>query len=164
MHSPGIAGYLLGKSRRLALHWYLGTECHEHDLLVGVHIGKVMVDTTDCPQQQHTNNCLGPKKAPTPQNGQVSPVKLAPLRMQPTLYFRRDRSYIITGGLGGFGMAIFEFLVAFGADNIVITSKRGVRSGNQQIALQTMYNQKKNVSQMLTQLFNQTTVPTKEFL
>lgn len=105
-----------------------------------------MVDTTARPKHQHTNNCLGPKKDSQPQNGEQSQAVLPGLRMQPTLYFRPDRSYIITGGLGGFGQAMFEMLAAHGADNIVITSKRGVRNGNQQIALQTMYNQKKNVS------------------
>lgn len=117
--------------------------------LIGVHIGKVMVDVTANPEPQHTNNCLGIKKQPAPQNGHQSPVRLPPLRMQPTLHFRPDRSYIITGGLGGFGMAVFEFLAAYGANNIVVTSKRGVRSGNQQIALQSMYNKKINVSRQL---------------
>lgn len=105
-----------------------------------------MIDVTARPQQQHTENCLGPKKIRAPANGHESAVSLPPLQMQPTLHFRPDRSYIITGGLGGFGQAVFEFLTAYGANNIVITSKRGVRNGNQQIALQTAYNNKINVS------------------
>ena len=116
--------------------------------LAGVHIGKVMIDVTPSPEAQHTNNCLGPKKTPAPANGHESQVSLPPIRMQPTVHFRPDRSYIITGGLGGFGQAVFEFLVAYGANNIVITSKRGVRNGNQQIALQTMFNNKINVSNL----------------
>ena len=35
-------------------------------LAAGVHIGKVMVDTSAAPKKQHTDNCLGPKRAPAP--------------------------------------------------------------------------------------------------
>ena len=52
----------------------------------------------------------------------------------------------MTGGLGGFGLAVAEFLGYYGAKNIVITSKRGVRNGNQQAALQELYFQNINVS------------------
>lgn len=37
---------------------------------------------------------------------------------------RRDRSYIITGGLGGFGLALAAWLAAKGAGHLVLTSKR----------------------------------------
>ena len=55
------------------------------------------------------------------------------------------KSYIITGGLGGFGMAVAEFLNWHGAKNIVITSKRGVRNGSQEAALQELWFSKINV-------------------
>ena len=63
-----------------------------------------------------------------------------------SLHCRPDRTYIVTGGLGGFGLAVAEFLGYYGAKNIVITSKRGVRNGNQQAALQELYFQNINVS------------------
>ena len=37
---------------------------------------------------------------------------------------RRDRSYIITGGLGGFGLALAAWLAGKGAGHLVLTSKR----------------------------------------
>ena len=38
---------------------------------------------------------------------------------------------MITGGLGGFGLALAEWLVQKGARNLVLTSKRGMRTGEQ---------------------------------
>ena len=58
-------------------------------LAAGVHIGKVMVDTSAAPKKQHTDNCLGPKRAPAPsQNGHEVVPSLAPLRLEPALFFR----------------------------------------------------------------------------
>ena len=37
---------------------------------------------------------------------------------------REDRTYIITGGLGGFGLALAVWLTGRGATKIVLTSKR----------------------------------------
>jgi NAD(P)-dependent dehydrogenase (short-subunit alcohol dehydrogenase family) len=42
---------------------------------------------------------------------------------------RADRSYIITGALGGFGLALAVWLAKQGARNLVLTSKRGMRTG-----------------------------------
>ena len=58
---------------------------------------------------------------------------------------RSDRSYIITGGLGGFGMALADYLAQNGARHLVITSKRGVHNGGQQAALTELYHQGINV-------------------
>ena len=104
-----------------------------------------MIDTTANPVPQHSDNALGPKAAPAPANGSRVP-SLPALKMEPNVHFDPSKSYIVTGGLGGFGQAVFEFLSAYGAKNIVITSKRGVRNGNQQIALQALYTQGINVS------------------
>ena len=60
-----------------------------------------------------------------------------------------DKSYIITGGLGGFGMAVAEFLNWHGAKNIVVTSKRGVRNGSQLASLQELWFSKINVRTLL---------------
>ena len=45
--------------------------------------------------------------------------------------YRPDRTYIITGGLGGFGLALAEWLVHKGARSLMLTSKRGLRTGEQ---------------------------------
>ena len=37
---------------------------------------------------------------------------------------REDRTYVITGGLGGFGLALAVWLTGRGATKIVLTSKR----------------------------------------
>ena len=41
------------------------------------------------------------------------------------------RSYIITGGLGGFGLELAQWLVDRGARHLVLTSRTGVRTGYQ---------------------------------
>jgi len=42
-----------------------------------------------------------------------------------------QHSYLITGGLGGFGLEFAQWLINRGARNIVLTSRTGVRSGYQ---------------------------------
>lgn len=41
------------------------------------------------------------------------------------------KSYIITGGLGGFGLELAQWLIHRGARNLVLTSRSGVRTGYQ---------------------------------
>lgn len=48
---------------------------------------------------------------------------------------RDDRSYIITGGLGGFGLALAVWLAKHGARHFVLTSKRGLRTGHQNMII-----------------------------
>ncbi|EIE22203.1 ketoacyl-synt-domain-containing protein [Coccomyxa subellipsoidea C-169] len=50
---------------------------------------------------------------------------------KPVFFCRPDRSYIITGGLGGFGLALAAWLADRGACNLLLTSKRGMRTGGQ---------------------------------
>jgi len=38
------------------------------------------------------------------------------------------KSYVVTGGLGGFGLELSHWLVERGARNLVLTSRRGMRS------------------------------------
>ena len=42
--------------------------------------------------------------------------------------FRSDASYMISGGLGGFGLAVAEWLVEKGARNLVLTGRTGLNS------------------------------------
>ena len=49
----------------------------------------------------------------------------------PDLARRGDRSYVITGGLGGFGLALAAWLAQRGARHLALTSKRGLRTGAQ---------------------------------
>lgn len=41
------------------------------------------------------------------------------------------KSYIITGGLGGFGLELARWLVLRGAQRLVLTSRSGIRTGKQ---------------------------------
>ena len=45
------------------------------------------------------------------------------------------KSYIITGGLGGFGLELSGWLVERGARHIVLTSRSGVQNGYQDLCL-----------------------------
>lgn len=40
-----------------------------------------------------------------------------------------SHSYIITGGLGGFGLELAQWLIERGANKLVLTSRSGIRSG-----------------------------------
>lgn len=42
-----------------------------------------------------------------------------------------EKSYILTGGLGGFGLELAHWLVERGATKLVLTSRSGVKSGYQ---------------------------------
>ena len=42
------------------------------------------------------------------------------------------KSYIITGGLGGFGLELANWLIQRGAKNLVLTSRSGIKTGYQQ--------------------------------
>lgn len=39
------------------------------------------------------------------------------------------KSYVITGGLGGFGLELAQWLVLRGAQKLVLTSRSGIRTG-----------------------------------
>ena len=46
------------------------------------------------------------------------------LRVKPVFAARGDRSYLLTGGLGGFGLALAAWLSQRGARHITLSSKR----------------------------------------
>ena len=46
-------------------------------------------------------------------------------------YCHPEKTYIITGGLGGFGMELTQWLINRGAKNLVLTSRSGVKNGYQ---------------------------------
>ncbi|XP_018375579.1 PREDICTED: fatty acid synthase-like [Trachymyrmex cornetzi] len=46
-------------------------------------------------------------------------------------YCLRDRSYIILGGLGGFGLELTDWLIFRGARNIILISRNGIKNGYQ---------------------------------
>ena len=53
----------------------------------GVHIGKVLVDTTSNPKEQDQQHCLGPKELQQAKRGKA--LTVPPLSLEPSLRFRR---------------------------------------------------------------------------
>ncbi|KAK9826437.1 hypothetical protein WJX81_005723 [Elliptochloris bilobata] len=102
-------------------------------LAAGTHVGKVLVamgrqhGSLDMPGKPAD----GPNSPPSTiaQSGGAAPRAVA----NPA--FRSDRSYLITGGLGGLGLPLAAWLAQRGARALVLTSRRGVRTGEQTRAL-----------------------------
>ncbi|XP_067208438.1 fatty acid synthase-like [Linepithema humile] len=59
----------------------------------------------------------------------------APILALPRYYCLSNKSYIILGGLGGFGLELADWLVVRGAQNLVFISRVGVRNGYQQMKI-----------------------------
>lgn len=51
-------------------------------------------------------------------------------------YCLSDRSYIILGGLGGFGLELTDWLILRGAKNVVLISRTGIKNGYQRMKFQ----------------------------
>lgn len=56
-----------------------------------------------------------------------------------------DKVYIITGGLGGFGLELASWLVEKGARKLVLTSRSGIRTGYQARKVRLLKNQEVTV-------------------
>ncbi|GAB0098099.1 Fatty acid synthase [Sergentomyia squamirostris] len=84
-------------------------------LATGKHIGKVVIKVRDEEEQKIA--------LPTPK------LMLA----IPRIYLHREKTYIIVGGLGGFGLEIIDWFVSRGARNIVATSRSGIKTGYQSL-------------------------------
>ncbi|XP_067215658.1 fatty acid synthase-like [Linepithema humile] len=60
----------------------------------------------------------------------------------PVVAYRRyycfsDRTYIILGGLGGFGLELTDWLILRGAKNIILTSRTGIKNGYQRMKVES---------------------------
>lgn len=75
-------------------------------MATGQHMGKVLVQI---------------RKDPLP----------APFKGTPRFFCQPNESYVICGGLGGFGMELADWLVLRGAKNLVLSSRKGVVNGYQ---------------------------------
>ncbi|XP_059050695.1 fatty acid synthase-like [Achroia grisella] len=53
----------------------------------------------------------------------------------PRTYFHSTKSYILVGGLGGFGLELAQWLIFRGATRIMLNSRSGVRSGYQSMCI-----------------------------
>ncbi|XP_063312266.1 fatty acid synthase [Pelobates fuscus] len=59
------------------------------------------------------------------------------LPAMPRTSFPPAKSYIITGGLGGFGLELAQWLIERGAQKLVLTSRSGIRNGYQAKQIQS---------------------------
>ncbi|KAM6245512.1 fatty acid synthase [Porphyrio hochstetteri] len=80
----------------------------------GKHIGKVMIKV----QEEE-------KEYPSRKSEPVKISAISRTSCPPT------KSYIITGGLGGFGLELAQWLVERGAQKLILTSRSGIRTGYQ---------------------------------
>ncbi|XP_044017899.1 fatty acid synthase-like [Aphidius gifuensis] len=78
----------------------------------GKHIGKVLVKISD---ENNLQNIAIPA--------------------HPHFYCLADKSYLILGGLGGFGLELADWLVLRGAKYIVLTSRTGIKNGYQKMRI-----------------------------
>ena len=84
---------------------------------IGVHIGKVLVQTSKGCADEPSNLLAAPER-------RIDTAPDSAIRVRGQFSARRDRSYVITGGLGGFGLALAVWLARQGAGHIVLSSKR----------------------------------------
>lgn len=92
----------------------------------GKHIGKVVVKIRD-------EEKAGEKKY-------LTSVKPGPYKINAILrtVFHPLKSYIITGGLGGFGLELAYWLTLRGARNLILTSRTGPRDAFQRLSIERL--------------------------
>lgn len=86
-------------------------------MATGKHIGKVLLKIRDEEKE----------KIIQPSTKIVSAI--------PRTYMNPEKSYIIIGGLGGFGLELSEWMIIRGAKYIVLTSRSGIRTGFQSLCI-----------------------------
>ena len=59
-------------------------------------------------------------------------------KASPPMSFQADASYLISGGLGGFGLVIARWMVEQGARNLVLVGRRGIHSQEAQQAVDAL--------------------------
>ncbi|KAJ8887678.1 hypothetical protein PR048_013896, partial [Dryococelus australis] len=82
-------------------------------MAAGKHIGKVLIKIR--PEEEELITI------PTP----------IYMKATPRFYCNSEKSYVVAGGLGGFGLELVDWLVIRGARRVVLVSRSGVRTGYQ---------------------------------
>lgn len=83
----------------------------------GKHIGKVLLKVRD---EEKSKTAIPSTKL---------------VKAIPRTYMDSEKSYILVGGLGGFGMELCNWLIDRGARKVVLTSRSGVRNGYQSVCI-----------------------------
>ncbi|OAD52584.1 Fatty acid synthase [Eufriesea mexicana] len=86
-------------------------------MATGKHIGKVLLKIRDEEKQ----------KVIQPSAKVVAAI--------PRTYMNPEKSYVLVGGLGGFGLELADWMIGRGAKYIVLTSRSGVRTGFQSLCI-----------------------------
>lgn len=81
----------------------------------GKHIGKVVIKVRDEESQ----------KTMQPATKLINAISRT--------YMHKEKSYILVGGLGGFGLELGHWLISRGARNLILTSRSGVKTGYQSL-------------------------------
>uniref|UniRef100_A0A0A9Y3U2 Fatty acid synthase n=2 Tax=Lygus hesperus TaxID=30085 RepID=A0A0A9Y3U2_LYGHE len=112
-------GIRSGEVRPLPVTVFQNTQLEEafRYMATGKHIGKVVLKI----RQEE------PEKIVEPRQEFVSAISKT--------YMDPGKSYIIVGGLGGFGLELADWLVTRGATKLVLTSRSGVTNGFQELSL-----------------------------
>ncbi|KAF6202923.1 hypothetical protein GE061_003330 [Apolygus lucorum] len=84
----------------------------------GKHIGKVVIKVKQEEENKLVKDCR--------------PQCIAAI---PKTYMNPDKSYIVVGGLGGFGLELCQWMIKRGARHIVLTSRSGVTQGYQALCI-----------------------------
>lgn len=94
----------------------------------GKHIGKVVIKVRDEEAQ----------KAMQPTTKLINAISRT--------YMHKEKSYILVGGLGGFGLELGHWLISRGAKNLILTSRSGVKTGYQSLMVRRWTEKGVNVS------------------
>ena len=89
-------------------------------MTTGKHIGKVIIKMRD------EENDRNPLKTISPAEQMITIVKT---------YFDANKVYIITGGLGGFGIELVHWMMYMGARKFVLTTRSGMKSEYQKYVI-----------------------------
>lgn len=84
-------------------------------MATGKHIGKILIEINGASES--------------------SIVQAPNLKCIPRFQLSPEKSYVVTGGLGGFGLELTKWLVNQGARHILITSRSGIKTGYQKVTL-----------------------------
>ncbi|EIE23140.1 hypothetical protein COCSUDRAFT_47508 [Coccomyxa subellipsoidea C-169] len=119
-------------------------------MAAGTHMGKVLIQMASDGDSEEALAAKAvfkwpapPAKAEEEEGTEAVEATAAPAiedepAAKPVFFCKSDRSYIITGGVGGFGLALAVWLSNRGARNLVLTSKRGMRTGGQRKVVQML--------------------------
>ncbi|XP_012150604.1 fatty acid synthase 1 [Megachile rotundata] len=86
-------------------------------MATGKHIGKVLLKIREEEKQKVA---------------QPSPKVVAAI---PRIYMNPEKSYVLVGGLGGFGLELADWMITRGAKYLILTSRSGVRTGFQSLCI-----------------------------